>query len=158
MTLARISRQALLVAPVRLALGLAGLLLSFLLGERATPALLAFALGTFGMAFAVVADRRGGIFAPRSDPEPAPEDASLESALELVRHAVLPSTVGVTVLAAIAFAAGQNGLAALLSGALAGMGLTALAWGAATAWQERATGSALYLDRGAGRLYTGARR
>ena len=158
MILARISRQALLVAPVRLALALAGLAASLLVGESRTPALLAFAIGTFGMAFAVVADRRGGIFAPRSDPEPAPDDASFESPGELVRHAVLPSTVGVSVLAAIAFAAGQNGLGALLSGALGGMGLAALAYGSVLAWQERADGSALYLDRRGGRLYTGARR
>jgi hypothetical protein len=158
MTLARISRQALLVAPVRLALALIGLGVSLLLGERSTPALLAFAIGTFGMAFAVVADRRGGIFAPRSDPEAAPADASLESAAELVRHAVLPSTVGVAVLAAIAFVAGQNELGALLSGALGGMGLAALAYGAALAWQERSDGAALYLDRRGRRLYTGAPR
>jgi hypothetical protein len=158
MTLARISRQALLIAPVRIGLGLAGLVASLLLGEGATPALLAFAIGTFGMAFAIVADRRGGIFAPRSAPEPAPADASLESAAELVRHAVLPSTVGVSILAAVAFAAGQPGLGALLSGALAGMGLAALAYGSVLAWQERAEGSALYLDRRGGRLYTGAPR
>jgi hypothetical protein len=158
MTLARISRQALLIAPVRIVLGLVGLAVSVLLGEGTTPALLAFVIGTFGTAFAVVADRRGGIFAPRSDPEPAPPDAALESAVELVRHAVLPSTVGVAVLAAIAFAAGQNGLGALLSGALAGLGLAALAYGGVLAWQERAEGSALYLDRRGGRLYTGAPR
>jgi len=158
MTLARISRQALLISPIRIGLGLAGLVVSLALGEDATPALLAFAIGTFGMAFAVVADRRGGIFAPRSEPEPVPADAALESPLELVRHAVLPSTVGVSVLAAIAFAAGQNGLGALLAGALAGMGLASLAYGTALAWRERTEGSALYLDRRGGRLYNGAPR
>ena len=158
MTLARISRQALLIAPVRITLALAGLVLALLLGGSENSVLLAFAIGTFGTAFAVVADRRGGIFAQRSEPEPAPADALLESGLELVRHAVLPSTVGVSVLAAIAFAAGEYALGALLAGALAGLGLAALAYGAALAWQERAEGSALYLDRRGGRLYTGAPR
>jgi hypothetical protein len=158
MILARLSLSALLVAPVRIALGLLGLGVSLARGEQATPAGLAFVIGTFGMAFAIVADRRGGIFAQRSEPEPAPSGAAFESRLELVRRAMMPSTVGVAVLAAIAFVAGQLSLGALLSGAVAGMGLASLVYGAVTAWQERESGAALYLNRREGRVYVGAPR
>lgn len=158
MTLARLSLSALLVAPVRLVLGALGLVVALVLGEPRRSAVLAFAIGTFGLAFAVVADRRGGIFAPRSEPEAAPADARYETPLELVRRAVLPSTVGVGVLAAIAYAAGQRVLGALLAGALAGMGLASLVWGGMLALQERASGSELYLDRRGRRLYTRAGR
>ncbi len=158
MTLARLSLAALLVAPVRIALGLVGLGIAVALDEDGRSAVLAFAIGAFGTAFALVADRRGGILAQRSEPEPAPADASFESRLMLVRKAMMPSTVGVSVLAAIAFAAGQPGLGALLAGAVAGMGLTSLFYGAVTTARERASGAALYLDRREGRLYTGAPR
>ncbi len=158
MRLARLSLAALLVSPVRIALGLVGLAVAVLLDDRATSALVAFGIGAFLMAFAMVADRRGGIFAQRSEPEPAPSGAAYESRLELVRRAMMPSTVGVSILAAIAFAAGQPALGALLAGALAGMGLASLVYGAVMAWQERESGAALYLDRRGGRVYTSAPR
>ncbi len=158
MTLARLSLAALLVAPVRIALGLVGLGIAVALGEDGTSAGLAFAVGALGTAFALVADRRGVILAQRSEPEPAPADASFEPRLVLVRKAMMPSTVGVSALAAIAFAVGQPGLGALLAGALAGMGLASLVHGATLTAQERASGAALYLDRRGGRLYTGAPR
>jgi hypothetical protein len=158
MRLARLSLAALLVAPIRIVLGLIGFALAIARGEKATAAGLAFAVGTFGMAFAIVADRRGGIFAQRSKPEPVPSGAAFESRLELVCRAMLPSTVGVSALAAIAFAAGEPGLGALLAGAVAGMGLASLVYGGVMAWQERESGAALYLDRRGGRVYTGAPR
>ncbi len=82
----------------------------------------------------------------------------LEPPAELVFRAVPPSTAGVSLLAAIASAAGEDVLGALPAGALAAMGIASLAWGGLLAIQERASGAPLYLDRRAGRLSTRAGR
>jgi hypothetical protein len=82
-----------------------------------------------------------------------PAEARYESKFELARAGIFPSTVGVSMLAAAALAFDRT-LGALLAGALAGMGLAALAGGARIAEQERRDRVELFAERGGRGLYT----
>jgi hypothetical protein len=134
----------LLVAPVRLGLGLLGLLGALLRGLDGGPALIAFALGALGFAVVLLSGER--YFLQVEEPDPAPAGATIQSWRETVRSAVWPSTVGVTGLLVVALAANPT-LAALLAGVLAGMGLAALLTAGQTAASERALGGRMLVDR-----------
>jgi len=149
----RVSTAQLVVAPIRLALGIALVAAAIAFGASRGAAGLAFAAGAFGLAFSALADPRRRFLAAKGEPEPLPEDSSVEGRLELARAMVYPSTVGVSALAVLALALGQGVLAALLAGALAGMGLAAALGGADLLLRERERRLAVFADRRAGRLY-----
>ena len=151
--MARLSTLALVLAQIRIAAGIGLLALTVALGTSGNVAGAAFAAGAFALVFASLADPRRRLFAPVGDPEALPGDARLESRLELARAGVFPSTVGVAVLTGIALGVGQGTLAALLAGAIAGMGLAALLGGLETVLREREEHVELLLERRSGRRF-----
>jgi hypothetical protein len=116
--------RLLLVGPLRLVLSVVWLAAARAVGGTSTPTLVAFAAGAFAMAFLVPNDPRAR-FRRQAEPAELPAGASVAPAWLHAVHAALPSTVGVSVLAAgtLAF---QPTLTALLGGILAGLGLAAL--------------------------------
>jgi hypothetical protein len=116
--------RLLLVAPLRLVLGLAFLGAARVAGGRSAATLLAFAAGAFAMAFLVPNDPRARFRRVGEAPAELPADARVAPAWQHAVHAALPSTVGVSVLAAITLAF-QPTLSALLAGILAGLGFAA---------------------------------
>jgi len=129
------------------------LVAAIVFGAAANRALLAFVVGAFVVAFAALADRRGLLLNAGAEPQSLPDEAVVQSRLRTVARAAYPSTLGVTVLALIAFAAGEDVLGALLGGAVAGLGVasgvglvTVLAW-------ERRRGVRLYIGERGGRYF-----
>ena len=114
-----------LVAPIRLGLGVVWLAAARLAGAESTPALLAFGTGLVGFVFLAFNDPRSAFFT-RAEPKPAPADATVAGPLRQALQATLPSTVGVSVLAAIAVVPSPV-LAAFLGGISAGLGVGGLA-------------------------------
>ena len=117
--------RALLVIPIRFALGLVTLLAAVLAGAASRSALLAFVLGLLGITFTIFNDPRARFLRRDVEPLPLPADAVVASRRRQALAATLPSTLGVTGLAAIALVP-QPVLAALLGGVCAGLGLAAL--------------------------------
>jgi len=109
------------VAPIRLLLGIAWLAGARLAGSDAASALLAFGSGAFFFVFLAYNDPRSR-FLPRSTPRPLPADATVESPVRQALASLLPSTAGLSVLAAIVVVP-QPVLAALLGGITAGLGV-----------------------------------
>lgn len=119
-------QRTVLVIPVRLGLGLVWLVAARLTGAGGGPALLAFALGAFGLTFAALNDPRGRLLHGALEPLDAPPGAVVDPRWRQALAAMFPSTVGVSLLAAIALIP-QPILAALLGGgASAGLGFAAL--------------------------------
>jgi hypothetical protein len=134
-----------LITTARLALG--GILLAVALtgDERARSVVLAFVLGAVLVAFAALTDRRG-LLRSQAEPEPLPPSAVRAPSWRVVVDAAYPSTFGVTVLALIALAAGNEVLGAVLGGAVGGLGLaSAVGIVPLLAWEQK----------GAVRLYIG---
>jgi hypothetical protein len=125
MTVHSIRDRALLVIPIRIALGLVWLAAAPLAGAGRGPAMFAFVIGLLGILIAIFQDPRRRF--ARSEPEPLelPPDAVVAPAWRQALAATLPSTVGVSVLAAIAVVP-QPTLAALLGGVCAGLGVATL--------------------------------
>ncbi|HET7045514.1 MAG TPA: hypothetical protein VFI37_11745 [Gaiellaceae bacterium] len=149
----RVSTSQLVVGPVRLVLGCGLLGLAIVLGAAGPAAGVAFGVGVFGLAFAALDDPRRRFVAQRGEPEPLPGGAAIERWHELAAHAIFPSTVGVSALTGIALGLGQQVLAALLAGALAGMGAAALVSAAALLLHERELGAQILVERRTRRLY-----
>ena len=112
----------LLVIPIRFGLGLATLLAAALAGAAWGPALLAFVLGLLGIAFTMLQRPASAVPAARSRATAAPGRRRRGLARAQAFAATLPSTLGVTALAAIALVP-RPVLAALLGGVCAGLGL-----------------------------------
>jgi hypothetical protein len=93
--------RALLVAPIRLGFGVLWVFGARLSGATATTSLLAFAGGAFVTAFALLNDPRSRFFR-RSEPVEAPPEARVATRWQQTLQATMPSTVGVSILAAIA--------------------------------------------------------
>jgi hypothetical protein len=93
-------------------------------GGSSSGKLLAFAAGAFAIAFLIPNDPRSRFRRAAVKPEPLPGDAAVAPAWLHAVHASLPSTVGVTALAAITLAFNPT-LTALLAGILTGLGLVA---------------------------------
>ena len=146
-----VSARALLVAPLRLVLGLAGLAVAAVAAEDPNAALLAFALGALGILVAFLSSRR-----TLADPQPVPAFARYASPLQVLASAAMPSTVAVAVLTAVA-APFRPELGALLAGVLGGMGLGAAVYGVQLWLRERTQGETLYVAHGAKRLYVAPR-
>jgi hypothetical protein len=140
-----------IIAPIRLLLGAAVLVAAIVAGAGGRPALIGFAAGAAFLAFTVLSDRRSLLFADRERPGPLPVGAVHEPWWRTALDASIPSTIGVTVLAAIALATQHQVLAAILGGALAGMGIAAAIAGANLRLWERREGACLYLEGGGAR-------
>ena len=125
MTVHSIQERMLLVIPIRFGLGLLTLVAAVLAGAARGPALLAFVLGLLGIAFTIFNDPRARFLRRDVEPLPLPADAVVASRARQAFAATLPSTLGVTALAAIALVP-RPVLAALLGGVCAGLGLAAL--------------------------------
>jgi hypothetical protein len=143
-TLHSLRDRALLVAPIRIGLGLVWVLGARLSGATATASLLAFGGGAFATAFALLNDPRSRFFG-RSEPAEAPPDARIATRWQQALQATLPSTVGVSILAAIAVIPFPT-LAAFLGGVSAGLGVAGVLSAART-------DPALYVDARRGIVY-----
>jgi hypothetical protein len=130
--LAEPARQALLVGPVRLALGAAGLAAAIAIDLAAEKALVAAALGAVLTIFTLVAPRGRERPSWRSVPAEPMRHSSWRRSLAV---AMFPSTYTVALLAGIALGFNRT-LTAVLAGVLIGMGGVALVYGL-LAWAER---------------------
>jgi hypothetical protein len=136
--------QALLIGLLRLGLAFGGLALALARGVEPRVAVELFALAAGVLAFAVYA--RGGR-GRGGDPAPAVEPVRIETRARALAAATYPSTIGLTVLTAIAL--GLNAaLAALLAGLLCGLGVVALLVAAEIAAWEWRHGGRLLTERG----------
>lgn len=149
----RLSTAQLVLAPIRLALGLALLPAASAAGASGGAAAAAFAAGAFGLAFAALADPRRRFLGVDAEPEPLPAGAVAETRLQLARTRIFPSTVGVAALTLVASGVGQGVLAALLAGGLAGMAAAAAIAGGTLLARERGRRTALLADRRGRRLF-----
>lgn len=121
MTLHSLRDRALYVAPIRVLLGAVWLVAAHVAGSPGTGALLAFAGGAFVTVFTLFNDPRAR-FLRRGEANDAPADMPVASRAHQALHAMLPSTVGVSALAAISLAF-QPTLSAFLGGISAGLGI-----------------------------------
>ena len=144
--------RAVIVAPIRLVVGLLGLVAARAAGASAGQAFLGFAVGVLGFAFAALADPRRRFFTPRDDPRLAPAGVRYESRLEAAAGAIFPSTVGVAVLAAVALVSAPT-LTALLAGGIAGMGVAAAVSVTRIVAFEHRLGGRLWHDRATDTFY-----
>ena len=145
MTVESVRLRLLLVAPLRLVLSIVFLAAAHAAGGATGPILLAFAAGAFVIAFLVPNDPRARFRGAPGDPAELPADAGVAPAWLHAFHAALPSTVGVSLLAAVTLPF-QPTLTALLAGILAGLGLAA-------AFRAYAIDAALYVDPRGGGLF-----
>ena len=145
MTVESVRLRLLLVAPLRLLLGIVFLAAARAAGGATGSTFLAFAAGAFAMAFLVPNDPRARFRGAPGEPAELPANASVAPAWVHAFHASLPSTVGVSILAAVTLAF-QPTLAALLAGTLAGLGLAA-------AFRAYAIDGSLYVDPHGGELF-----
>jgi hypothetical protein len=145
--------QALLIAVVRLALGIGGLVASVARGVDPGPAAGLFVLGALLLLLSVYGgDRRRRSALAFDAPEPAPSDARIESRSRSLVQAAYPSTLGLTVLSAVALWP-QPGLAALLAGILAGLALMSLVGAVRLASWERASQARILIDGKTSRVF-----
>jgi hypothetical protein len=137
-----VSTGTLLVTPVRALLG--GVILGGAVAEGLPRAgvLLAVGVGAVLMAFGGASTRRVRSFDDFAD---APGDASIGPWWESVARAALPSTVGLTILGAVALGF-SRGLAGVCGGLLVAMAILGLASGILLATEERREARRLYVD------------
>jgi hypothetical protein len=120
------TRAAILVAPVRLALGIAGLSAAISLGLTGATALAEAAAGAVLTTFMLAAP--GGRRKPEQLRPPGSAVASADDPWwHVLAVAMFPSTYGVALLTGIALVFNPN-LAAFLSGVMLGMGAVALVY------------------------------
>jgi hypothetical protein len=124
LTLHSLRDRSLYVAPIRLGLGVVWLVAARLAGAPSTGALLAFAGGAFFTVVALFNDPRAA-FLRREEPRAAPLDAHVATPVQQALRATMPSTFGVSVLAAMSLLV-QPTLASVLGGISAGLGLAGL--------------------------------
>jgi hypothetical protein len=133
--------HALYVAPIRIGLGALWLTVAHLAGITTASTLLACGGGVFVIAFVAFNDPRMG-FASSVEEAPVPAGAVYASPLEQALAATIPSTLGLTVLAALAVAWAPM-LTALLGALTAGLGVAGLLRAVRldpTLWWDRAGG------------------
>jgi hypothetical protein len=124
MTVHSARTRALAVTPIRVGLGLVWLVAARVAGAPSAGALLAFGGAAFVTAFSLFNDPRSR-FLGRGEAKPLPPGTRVAPRLRQALGATLPSTVGVSVLAAIALAF-EPVLTALLGGISAGLGVAGL--------------------------------
>ena len=144
MTLHSLRDRALYVTPIRIVLGGVWLVAARIAGSPATGALLAFAGGAFLIVFTLFNDPRSR-FLPRGEAKEAPDDVLVASRVRQALHATLPSTAGVSALAAVSLAF-EPTLASFLGGISAGLGIA----GALYAFRSDPT---LYVEPKSGVVY-----
>ena len=126
-----------------------GVAAAVLFGAGPETALLAWTVGAMLVSVILAGDRRGR---RSTAPEPLPGEAVPESWAQIARTDVFPSTVGVTLLTAVALIFDPV-LAGLLAGILGGMALmTMVSWVQMTVAQRR-LGGVLHVERLTKRLY-----
>ena len=125
MTLHSLRVRTVLVAPIRIGLGVLWLLAARLAGSAAGPAFIAFLVGVFATAFMALADPRARLLPGQEEPGPVPAGARLAPRWRQALGACWPSTLGVSLLAAVA-AVPSPTLTALLGGVSAGLGVAAV--------------------------------
>ena len=125
MSVESVRLRLLLIGPLRLALSIVFLAAARAAGGSSTGTLIAFAAGAFALAFLVPNDPRARFRRAPDKPAELPADARVAPAWLHAVHAALPSTVGVSILAAVTLPFRPT-LSALLAGILAGLGLAAL--------------------------------
>ena len=125
MTLHSLRVRTVLVAPIRIGLGVLWLVVARFAGSAPAPAFIAFLVGTFGAAFLALGDPRARLVADDKEPGPVPSGATVAPRWRQALGACWPSTLGITLLAAVAAAPAPT-LTALLGGVSAGLGVAAL--------------------------------
>jgi hypothetical protein len=125
LTVHSVRGRTLLVIPVRLGLGVVWLVAARIAGASSGPALVAFALGAAGLTFLAFNDPRARFARGEVEPLPLPSDAAVAPRWQQAVAAMLPSTVGISILAAVALVFDAT-LTALLGGVCAGLGVAAL--------------------------------
>jgi len=158
LVLAEARPQALLIAGVRLALAAAGLAASIAFGLARGPAAGLFACGALVLLLAVYGgDRRRRSALRFEQLGPVPAGALLEPRRRALARASYPSTIGLTVLMAVALWP-QPGLAALLAGVLAGLGGMSIAGALRLGAWERERNARILIEAGrAERIYEAPR-
>jgi hypothetical protein len=121
LTLHSLRDRSLYVAPIRLGLGVLWLAAARLAGAPSTGGLLAFAGGTFFTVLALFNDPRAA-FLRREEPRAAPLDAQVATPVQQALRATIPSTFGLSVLAAMGLVF-QPTLTSVLGGVSAGLGI-----------------------------------
>lgn len=145
MTLHSLRGHSLYVAPIRVALGLVWVLAARLSGASSGSAWLAFATAVFATVFLYFNDPRARFLPRGREPQPLPAGSAVASPARQALRALFPSTIGVSILAAIAVVP-QPVLAAFLGGVSAGLGVA----GVVAAFRAD---SDLYFDPRRGTLY-----
>ena len=140
----RVVHQRIVLSGIRLTLAGLGFAGSILAGAEGRAAAVGLALGTGICALALVTDRRW-LLLGKPAAEPLPEAVRRASLARAVADGMLPSTVGVAVLAAAALFF-EPILSAVLAGVLAGMGGVSLVSCVEVALWERRTDTHLFAD------------
>ncbi len=140
----RVTHRRLALSGIRLGLAALGFAGSIATGADRAAAGVGLALGAGICGLALVTDRRWLLLGTPTA-EPLPDGAGRVSLTRAVASGMVPSTVGVAVLAAASLAF-QPILAALLAGILAGMGIVGLVSCVEVALWERQTDARLYAD------------
>jgi hypothetical protein len=140
----RVVHQRLALSGIRLGLAALWFVGSMLAGADGRAAAVGLALGAAICGLALVTDRRWLLLGQPSA-EPLPDDVRPAPLARAVLDGMLPSTVGVAVLAAASLFF-EPILAAVLAGILAGMGVVSLVSCIEVALWERRTGSQLLAD------------
>ena len=148
-----LSTAPLVVAPIRIGLGLLGMAGATLRGLSWSVAAAEFVLGTAVFAFAALADPRRHFFRLKDEAEPVLADATFEPLGRVALLATYPSTVGLAALTGVSLAF-NAALAAVLAGGVAGVGVAGAITGAQIAMRERVGGVRLYVERGGRRLFS----
>ena len=144
MTLHSLRGRLVAVAPLRIGLGLVWLAGARVSGAGSSSALLAFATGGLLLVILAVNDPRSRFFAP-GEVTSAPPDASVAHPVRQALRAAVPSTVGVSLLAALVVVP-YPVLASFLGGVSAGLGVAGLLAAART-------DPSLLVDPRTGRVY-----
>lgn len=145
----RLSLRARVLAPIRGGLSALAVVAAVLDGARPETALLGWTVGAFLVSIVLAGDPRGR---RTTAPEPLPGEAVPESWAQIARTDVLPSTVGVALLASVALVFDPV-LAGVLAGILGGMALMTMVSGVQVAVAERRLGGVLFVGRQRKRLY-----
>jgi len=146
-----------IVAAVRLVVGAALLGAAILAGAENGRPLAQFSFGTAMLVLVLLADPRRRFLGLRGEPTAVPDHARYDRWWEMAARAVFPSTVGVSILAAVALLFDAS-VAAFLAGAVAGMGVAAVVAGVKNLWWERRHGVRAFADRSRPpRLFTAPR-
>lgn len=140
----RVTHQRLALSAIRLGLAAVALAGSIAAGADVAAAGVGLALGAGICGLALVTDRRW-LLLGKPTADPLPEDARRASLARAVVDGMLPSTVGVAVLAAASLVF-EPILGAVLAGILAGMGIVSLVSCVEVVLWERRTDTHLFAD------------